>query len=50
MSKFTSFRSVELNSQVLQGAETRQNSLTKPAGSLGRLEEIAVRLWGLQDS
>lgn len=28
---------------VLRAAETRQHSLTKPAGSLGRLEEIANR-------
>ena len=29
-------------------AEVRQQSLTKPAGSLGRLEEIAVRLAAMQ--
>ena len=50
MSKLTSFRSIELNSQALQSAVARQNSLTKPAGSLGRLEDIAVRLCGLQNS
>jgi nicotinate-nucleotide--dimethylbenzimidazole phosphoribosyltransferase len=27
-------------------AEARQNNLTKPAGSLGRLEEISIRLAG----
>lgn len=33
---------------VQQGAEARQTQLTKPAGSLALLEQLAVRLAGLQ--
>ncbi|MEO5331592.1 MAG: nicotinate-nucleotide--dimethylbenzimidazole phosphoribosyltransferase [Magnetococcus sp. YQC-5] len=33
----------------IQEAKQRQDQLTKPMGSLGRLEEIAIRLAGLQD-
>ncbi|WEK08645.1 MAG: nicotinate-nucleotide--dimethylbenzimidazole phosphoribosyltransferase [Candidatus Pseudomonas colombiensis] len=34
--------------QVLEQAEARQQQLTKPAGSLGQLEHLAVQLAGLQ--
>lgn len=37
-----------LNTQVLEQAVVRQQQLTKPAGSLGRLESLAVQLAGLQ--
>ncbi|MGE8146605.1 nicotinate-nucleotide--dimethylbenzimidazole phosphoribosyltransferase [Pseudomonas frederiksbergensis] len=33
---------------VVEQAEARQQQLTKPAGSLGRLESVAVQLAGLQ--
>ncbi|MBF0270638.1 MAG: nicotinate-nucleotide--dimethylbenzimidazole phosphoribosyltransferase [Magnetococcales bacterium] len=33
----------------MEAAKARQNLLIKPRGSLGRLEEMAVRLAGLQD-
>ena len=32
---------------AMRGAEERQRALTKPPGSLGRLEELAVRLAGM---
>jgi nicotinate-nucleotide--dimethylbenzimidazole phosphoribosyltransferase len=34
--------------QALEQAQVRQQQLTKPAGSLGRLESVAVQLAGLQ--
>jgi nicotinate-nucleotide--dimethylbenzimidazole phosphoribosyltransferase len=34
--------------QALEQAQARQQQLTKPAGSLGRLESVAVQLAGLQ--
>jgi nicotinate-nucleotide--dimethylbenzimidazole phosphoribosyltransferase len=37
-----------VDSQVLEQATARQQQLTKPAGSLGRLESVAVQLAGLQ--
>ncbi|MDT8906582.1 nicotinate-nucleotide-dimethylbenzimidazole phosphoribosyltransferase [Pseudomonas sp. NFACC09-4] len=37
-----------LDTQVLEQAAARQQQLTKPAGSLGRLESVAVQLAGLQ--
>ncbi|MFK3791615.1 nicotinate-nucleotide--dimethylbenzimidazole phosphoribosyltransferase [Pseudomonas piscis] len=37
-----------IDSQVVEQALARQQQLTKPAGSLGRLEPLAVRLAGLQ--
>lgn len=37
-----------INPAYRQQAEARQARLTKPPGSLGRLEELAVRLAGLQ--
>ncbi|MEH6352391.1 nicotinate-nucleotide--dimethylbenzimidazole phosphoribosyltransferase [Pseudomonas sp. 3JA] len=37
-----------LDTQALEQATARQQQLTKPAGSLGRLESVAVQLAGLQ--
>lgn len=37
-----------IDAQALEQALARQQQLTKPAGSLGRLEPLAVRLAGLQ--
>ncbi|WP_055128848.1 nicotinate-nucleotide--dimethylbenzimidazole phosphoribosyltransferase [Pseudomonas mediterranea] len=37
-----------LDAQALEQAAARQQQLTKPAGSLGRLESVAVQLAGLQ--
>ncbi|WFE68186.1 nicotinate-nucleotide--dimethylbenzimidazole phosphoribosyltransferase [Thiomicrospira sp. R3] len=37
-----------LNQAAKQAAKLRQTQLTKPAGSLGRLEELAVRLTAMQ--
>jgi nicotinate-nucleotide--dimethylbenzimidazole phosphoribosyltransferase len=37
-----------LDSAVLQAAQERLDDLTKPPGSLGRLEEVARRLAGIQ--
>jgi nicotinate-nucleotide--dimethylbenzimidazole phosphoribosyltransferase len=37
-----------INSAVREEALTRQQQLTKPAGSLGQLERVAVQLAGLQ--
>jgi nicotinate-nucleotide--dimethylbenzimidazole phosphoribosyltransferase len=37
-----------LDTQVLELAQARQQQLTKPAGSLGQLESLAVQLAGLQ--
>ncbi|MDY7566034.1 nicotinate-nucleotide--dimethylbenzimidazole phosphoribosyltransferase [Pseudomonas sp. RTC3] len=37
-----------INSQVREEALARQQQLTKPAGSLGQLERVAVQLAGLQ--
>lgn len=37
-----------INAAVVEQAEARQQQLTKPAGSLGRLETLAVQLAGLQ--
>ncbi len=38
------------NEHFMARARTRQEGLTKPRGSLGRLEELAVRLCGIQRS
>ena len=37
-----------LNTEVQKQSETRQRQLTKPPGSLGRLETLAIRLSGMQ--
>lgn len=36
-----------LNQPAMQAARERQNQLTKPAGSLGRLEELSIQLAGI---
>lgn len=36
-----------LDSQAMQQARSRQNLLTKPQGSLGRLEELSIQLAGI---
>jgi nicotinate-nucleotide--dimethylbenzimidazole phosphoribosyltransferase len=36
-----------LNEAAMQAARDRQNQLTKPAGSLGRLEELSIQLAGI---
>ena len=38
-----------INKEALEAAQARQNSLTKPQGSLGELEKIAVKFCGWQD-
>ena len=37
-----------IDAQAVEQAQTRQQQLTKPAGSLGQLESVAVQLAGLQ--
>lgn len=37
-----------IDARAVEQAEARQQQLTKPAGSLGRLESVAVQLAGLQ--
>ncbi len=37
-----------IDTDAVQKARARQNSLTKPAGSLGRLEDISIRLAGMK--
>jgi len=37
-----------VNTEIVEHAAARQQQLTKPAGSLGRLESVAVQLAGLQ--
>ncbi len=36
-----------LDESAMQAARTRQNTLTKPHGSLGRLEELSIQLAGI---
>ncbi len=38
----------EIDRSAADAARARQNTLTKPAGSLGRLEEIAIKIAGIQ--
>jgi len=38
----------EINSQSFAAAQQRQNTLTKPLGSLGRLEQLAIMLAAMQ--
>jgi nicotinate-nucleotide--dimethylbenzimidazole phosphoribosyltransferase len=37
-----------LNKEAMESASARQDTLTKPTGSLGRLEELSIRLAGIQ--
>jgi nicotinate-nucleotide--dimethylbenzimidazole phosphoribosyltransferase len=37
-----------IDAQAVEQAQARQQQLTKPAGSLGRLESVAIQLAGLQ--
>ncbi|MHB1006863.1 MAG: nicotinate-nucleotide--dimethylbenzimidazole phosphoribosyltransferase [Chloroflexota bacterium] len=37
-----------LDAQAMAAAAERQNNLTKPLGSLGRLEELSIRVAGIQ--
>ncbi|MGB3682894.1 MAG: nicotinate-nucleotide--dimethylbenzimidazole phosphoribosyltransferase [Rubrobacteraceae bacterium] len=37
----------DLDREAMEAAEIRQSHLTKPAGALGRLEELSVRLAGI---
>jgi nicotinate-nucleotide--dimethylbenzimidazole phosphoribosyltransferase len=37
-----------LDETAMQGARARQNMLTKPRGSLGRLEELSIQLAGMK--
>jgi nicotinate-nucleotide--dimethylbenzimidazole phosphoribosyltransferase len=37
-----------LDKAAMSSAQERQNSLTKPAGSLGRLEELSIQMAGIQ--
>ena len=37
-----------LDADAMRRAEARQRVLTKPPGSLGRLEKLAVRLAGMR--
>ncbi len=39
-----------INKAALEAAEQKQNNLTKPPGSLGRLEEMAIRLSAMQQT
>ena len=37
-----------LDENAMQSARRRQDELTKPRGSLGRLEELAIRIAGIR--
>ena len=39
-----------IDKQAAKQAQVRQNRLTKPPGSLGRLEEISIQLAGIRRS
>ena len=45
--KKTISRIPDLDREAMEAAEIRQSHLTKPAGALGRLEELSVRLAGM---
>jgi nicotinate-nucleotide--dimethylbenzimidazole phosphoribosyltransferase len=48
MSIATTISAIEpLNQKAMQAAQERQNMLTKPAGSLGRLEELSIQIAGI---
>jgi len=48
MSITTTITAIEpLNQKAMQAAQERQNMLTKPAGSLGRLEELSIQIAGI---
>jgi nicotinate-nucleotide--dimethylbenzimidazole phosphoribosyltransferase len=36
-----------LDEAAMQSAQARQNMLTKPQGSMGRLEELSIQLAGI---
>jgi len=40
----------DINLAVLENAQQKQNSLTKPPGALGRLEDIAIQLSAMQNN
>src|SRR4030043_107889 len=37
-----------LDSSAMSAAQSRQNNLTKPQGSLGRLEELSIQIAGIK--
>jgi nicotinate-nucleotide--dimethylbenzimidazole phosphoribosyltransferase len=39
----------KLDEKVMSEARTRQDNLTKPAGSLGQLEDISIQIAGIQE-
>src|SRR4030065_778306 len=41
-------KSAPLDSSAMAAAQSRQNSLTKPHGSLGRLEELSIQIAGIK--
>lgn len=48
MSITTTISAIEpLNQKAMQAAQERQNTLIKPAGSLGRLEELSIQIAGI---
>ena len=39
-----------LDQEMVVKARTRVDSLIKPPNSLGKLEDLAIQFWGLQES